>query len=46
MQLDTGQQFLPMWSPTDLNKTLEIGKQLSKEMSQTTVSNGNNNHLH
>lgn len=23
-----------MWSPTDLNKTLEIGKQLSKEMSK------------
>lgn len=33
-------------SPTDLNKILEIGKQLCKEMSQTTVSNGNNKHLH
>lgn len=46
MQSDTCQQFLFMWSPTDLNKTLEVGKQLSKEMGKTTVWNENNNHLH
>jgi len=39
MQLDTCQQFQAKWSPTDLNKTLEAGKQFSKEMGKTTVWN-------